>query len=153
MFRSFAFVLSFLAGLSVFAEEAPNLLAFDTDFETGLQGWCGMNPYIEPVRVKDGAVGEWSMEFRSQVRSAYLWDVLKPDTWYTFSYRIKGDRGAVQLVLMSDTWEHAGARDRQLGTNGWRYCSYDFKTPSKVSRGWYVSLRWAPDQDETTQPT
>ena len=125
------------------AAASANLLTCETDFETGADGWCGSNPSASFGRAHDGATGAWSMELRGDtVRSAFIWDVLRPQTDYTFSGAIKGSGGTIKFVFITDAWQYPGACEYDLRSNGWRKVSFTFRTPGKMKgRAFYLQLQ------------
>lgn len=120
-----------------------NLLTFETDFETTAEGWYGQAPdSAVPARVRDGAIGAWSMEMRGResVRTPFIWDALKPDTVYTVSFFAKGDGGSLSVAIVTEGWRWIGQGSAPLSAD-WRRHSHSFRTDGKGSFGRAFYLR------------
>ena len=134
--RKFLFsALAVAAGASAMAGE--NLLPCETDFETTVEGWYGWEPdATRPERVRDGAVGAWSMELRRQdrLRTPFVWDALKPETVYTVSFFAEGDGGRLATALVTDDWRWIGPNSVPLAP-AWKRHSYSFRTGQKGGFG------------------
>ena len=125
------------------ASAGENLFVFETDFEAGTDGWFVQNPAaVAPGRARDAAVGKWSMEYRgaSPIRSAAVWDVLKPETDYVLSFLVKGDAGELKVSVITENWHWLGVTAQRLGPD-WSACRLPFRTGKKVpGRSFYVNF-------------
>ena len=139
----------FVSAAVAVASGVGNLLPFSTDFETGVDGWQGATVYAKPPqRVLGGRYGSYCMkqEGETTLRSAFVWDVIESNEWYTLSFDFRGDGGRVRASVVDERWQWYGAREMSA-KEGWQRFTCTFRTREKrKSRTFYLRLEYKGGQ-------